>query len=182
MLFRSFAEGGSFDIPAALRAGIAVHPEPGLTLLLDYQHIYYGSIAAIANSGSNMAPLGSANGPGFGWQDMDVYTVGAEWQASPKWAFRAGYSLNSRFTNGNEAMFNILAPAVIQQHLALGATCHLSSAWQVDGAFTHAFHNTLNGANPMLAMAPPAGFGYPNGNIALSMEENEFTLGFTWRH
>ena len=177
-----FAEGGSFDIPAALRAGIAVHPEAGLTLLLDYEHIYYGSIAAIANSGSNMAPLGSANGPGFGWQDMDVYTVGVEWQASPKWALRAGYSLNSRFTDGSQAMFNILAPAVIQQHLALGASCRLSSAWQVDGAFTHAFHNTLNGSNPMLSMAPPNGFGYPNDSIALSMEENEFTLGFTWRH
>jgi long-chain fatty acid transport protein len=172
-----FAEGGSFDIPAQVRLGVAVHATPALTVLADYERIYYGSVAAIANSGSNQAPLGSAGGPGFGWKDMDVYILGAEWQANPRLAVRAGYSWNSRFTDGSEAMFNILAPAVIQEHLALGATYQLNDDWEIAGAFSHAFRNTLDGSNPMLALDPPSGFGYPNGDISLHMDENELCVG-----
>lgn len=176
-----FADGGSFDIPAELRVGVAVRATPDLTVLADYERIFYGSIPAIANSGSNQAPLGSAGGPGFGWKDMDVLILGAEWQANPKLALRAGYSWNSRFTDGSEAMFNILAPAVIQEHLAIGATYQLNDDWEIQGAFSHAFRNTLDGSNPLLSLDPPYGFGYPSDDIALHMDENELTVGVARR-
>ena len=44
-----FAEQGDFDIPASLQAGVAFDAAPNLTFLADYKHIWYGSIASIAN-------------------------------------------------------------------------------------------------------------------------------------
>lgn len=63
-----FTDGGSFDIPANLTAGIAWDALPNLTLMLDYKHIFYGSVASIANSSTITGPgvLGTSNGPGFG--------------------------------------------------------------------------------------------------------------------
>ena len=39
-----FADGGMFDIPANLTAGVAWDAMPNFTLMVDYKHIFYGSI------------------------------------------------------------------------------------------------------------------------------------------
>ena len=43
------ADHGDCDVPAFGQAGIAYDAQPNLTLMLDYQHIAYGSIACVAN-------------------------------------------------------------------------------------------------------------------------------------
>ena len=45
-----FAEGGDFDIPANLQVGMAFQVTPELKLMLDYRHIFYSGVKAIANS------------------------------------------------------------------------------------------------------------------------------------
>lgn len=74
-----FAEQGSFDIPASIQAGIAVDLTPNLTLLADYRHIWFGSVASVANPSTNPALLGTDEGRGFGWDDVDVVKFGVEW-------------------------------------------------------------------------------------------------------
>ena len=60
-----FAGGGSFNIPPTLSAGFGIKPVPGVTVMLEYEQIFFGAIASLANSGVPpfQGPLGSANGP-----------------------------------------------------------------------------------------------------------------------
>lgn len=166
-----FAEQGDFDIPPAVRLGVALRPVENWTVLADYERIFYSEIASVGNKGSNASPLGSDNGPGFGWNDMDVWRLGVEWQTTPDLALRAGYSHASDFAQSTEVMFNILAPATITDHASVGFTYSIDNAWDISGAYTRAFSSSLSGNMP-----PPT-----NGTARLRMDQHEFTLGATYR-
>jgi long-chain fatty acid transport protein len=71
-----FAGGGDFDIPANYSLGIAVTPVANWTLALDWGRIKYSGVASVGNQSVPLAPLGAANGPGFGWTDINVLKLG----------------------------------------------------------------------------------------------------------
>lgn len=165
-----FAEQGDFDIPPAARIGVAVRPVEDWTVHADWERIFYSEVASIGNKGGNASPLGSDLGPGFGWQDMDIWRLGVEWKTTPDLTLRAGYSHASAFTSNTEVTFNILAPATIQDHASIGFSYAIDDSWEVSGAYTRAFSNSLNGPTPMLG-----------GNATLRMDQHEFALGTTYR-
>ena len=165
-----FADGGSFDIPAAVTEGITLRPIKTVDVSLEHEHIFYGDVAAIANSGQ-AGLLGTSNGKGFGWEDMDVYRIGGQWQALEQLKLRAGYSYNSMFTKGSQAMFNILAPATPTQHASIGATYDITPAWDVTVGYTHAFSKTLNGWNQNDATQ----------SIKLRMDQDDVAIGFKYK-
>ena len=112
-----FAEKGGFDIPPEITAGVTFRPLPTLDVSLEYQHIFYGDVKSIANQGTQGLlgyPLGAKEGSGFGWQDMDVFRLGVQWQATRQLVLRAGYSHASDFSNAKNALFNVLAPATVK--------------------------------------------------------------------
>ncbi|WP_334154942.1 OmpP1/FadL family transporter [Tepidimonas sp.] len=121
-----FAGGGDFDIPENYGVGVAVQLTPALTVALDATRVKYGGVPAIANGSLSQVmagqPLGAAAGPGFGWRDIGVVKVGVQWQASPQWTLRAGYNKGDNPIRPQDAMFNVLAPGVIREHLTFGAT------------------------------------------------------------
>ena len=109
-----FAEQGDFDIPASLQAGVAFDATPNLTFLADYKHIWYGSDRVDRQSvDQSCRQLGSDNGPGFGWKDIDIVKVGVEWRnlARPHAARRLLPTTRARLQS-RDVLFNILAPAV----------------------------------------------------------------------
>jgi long-chain fatty acid transport protein len=89
-----FANQGDFDIPANITAGAAYDALPTLTLLVDWKHIFYSQVPSVGNWSTLQSPLGVTNGPGFGWSDIDVIKVGAEYRGFEKLTLRAGYSYN----------------------------------------------------------------------------------------
>jgi long-chain fatty acid transport protein len=105
-----FADQGSFDIPATATIGLAYDLMPQLTLMADYQRIFYSGVGAVANSSNTQAAYGSSGGPGFGWYDVDVYKVGVEYRLNPVWTLRAGYAYSDNPVQSSDVMFNILAP------------------------------------------------------------------------
>lgn len=168
-----FAEQGSFDIPASIQAGIAVDVTPNLTLLADYRHIWFGSIASIANPSTNQAQLGADNGPGFGWDDVDVIKLGVEWRSSPDLTLRAGYSYATNPISSRDVQFNILAPAVVQHHITAGFEYKLDNAWSVEFAGLYVPEETVRGYE-----IPP---GNTSHAIDISMYQFEATLGVKYR-
>ena len=89
-----FAEQGGFDIPANYAMGVAMDVSPGVKVAVDYQKIQYSGVKSIANASLvNMGNgLGAANGPGFGWSDVNVVKLGVEWKYSEALTLRAGYN------------------------------------------------------------------------------------------
>ena len=83
-----FADQGDFDIPQTFNVGVAADVSPTVTVMLDYKWINYSDIGSVGNSSSIMLPFGSSGGPGFGWEDVDVWKLGVEWRRDDEWTWR----------------------------------------------------------------------------------------------
>ncbi|AXY58855.1 OmpP1/FadL family transporter [Acinetobacter sp. WCHAc010052] len=169
-----FAEQGDFDVPESYGVGAAFKVTPKLTLAADVQRINYSDVDSVGNT-FDVAKLqqghafGTARGPGFGWDDINVYKVGASYQATPQLTLRAGYSHNDQPVQDSETFLNILAPGVIQDHVSIGATYNIDSHQEISVAYTHALEDEVEG------VISPA-FG--GGKTTLKMNQN--ILGFSY--
>jgi long-chain fatty acid transport protein len=162
-----FAEQGDFDIPANYTLGMAFQVTPALQLALDYQRIEYGDVRSIANPAA--PTLGGADGAGFGWSDINVVKLGAQWQANDTWTLRAGYNKGDNPINAQNVTFNILAPGVIEEHLTLGATMKLDAQSEVSASYMYAFSNDVTGpANQLLG-----------GTETIKMKQNSLGIQYS---
>ncbi len=143
-----FAEGGDFDIPAHYSIGAAWKATPKTTIAFDIQHIEYGSIKSIANSNNatmGNTYLGDSDGKGFGWDDMTIFKLGLEHQYSNTLTLRAGFSHGEQPIGQNDTDFNLVAPAVIEDHLTLGATWTMNNGSELTAFYMHGFENDVKG-------------------------------------
>lgn len=157
-----FAEQGDFDIPPMFGAGIAVQATQKLAIALDVSRILYGDVAAISNKGPTADeffsaftgalvgdpslvsnPLGTNNGWGFGWDDVWVYKLGVDYAYNDNWTFRAGFNYAQVPYDSDQALFNVLAPAVVEKHVTAGFTRSLSPNSEVTFTYMHAFRNDV---------------------------------------
>ena len=169
-----FLENGDFDIPENYNLGVAWQATPALKLALDYQRINYSGVDAVGQP----ATVG-----GFGWDDMDVWKLGMEYKYSPKLILRAGYShtdspiegdMTCATTNCAEVTVNILAPAVIEDHITLGFTYTLASGNELTMAYMHGFEKEVSGQ----------GFdnvGAPRGMDTIRMYQNSIGIQYSWK-
>jgi long-chain fatty acid transport protein len=164
------ADHGDCDVPAYGQAGIAYDVLSNLTLMVDYQHIAYGSVPCVANPATNMltAPFGAANGPAFGWRDVNAVKLGAEWWYRPDVALRAGYAYNTPLFGSRDVQLDILAPATTQHHLTVGGEWRYDKDWSFEFAGMYAPEATVSGVE----IIPGPGHG-----VAVSSEQYEITLG-----
>ena len=176
-----FAEDGDFDIPSTLWAGFAVDLTEKITLIADYQKIWYDDSDAVSNDIQNIfacptaglggtdveSCLGGDNGAGFGWDNIDIIKVGLQWQTHPDVTMRFGYSHSDNPIDSDQVLFNILAPGVIEDHVTVGATIDTQYG-EINLEAMHALHNSVEGANPF----------DPTQEIRLKM--NQFEIGASW--
>lgn len=167
-----FAEDGGFDIPANYGLGLAWKATSALTLAADWQRIEYSDIKSVGGALNNNR-FGSANGPGFGWKDVDVIKLGVAYDVSD-WTLRAGYSHASQPIPKDQTFLNILAPGVIQDHASLGATWRQGKSGELSFAYTHGFKKTVNGSGSI-----PAGYGGGEANIHLA--EDILGIAYGWK-
>lgn len=181
-----FADHGSFDIPASATVGLTFKPMPTLALSFDTQRIWYSQVAAVGDPVQNLfncptagargtdlqSCLGGSHGPGFGWRDMTVYyKIGIDWQINPTWTGRLGISHGTQPIRSSQMTFNILAPGVIQDHIAAGFTRH-GAHGDFTLALTYAPNKTVTGPNVF----------DPTQTIALRMHQFDAEFGYAWHH
>jgi len=157
-----FAERGSFDIPENYAVGIAYKATPKMTIAFDYQKILFSDVPSIGNPGptnilysgtpiydSAHHPLGTVDGMGFGWKDMNVYKIGMAYkEAFPalfddKLTLRVGYNYGKNPVPDSQLLFSTLAPAIVEKHVTFGATYKLGEqsilGFGSEGEFTFAY-------------------------------------------
>ncbi len=167
------AEGGDFDIPANYDLGFALKVIPKLTFAFDYQRIEFGSIRALSNASDlvfipGQTLLGTDDGLGFGWDNMNIFKFGLQWEYNPLLTFRLGYSrANEPFPN-TQALFNLLAPAVVRTHYTFGFSTSISEKLEFNVAFLYAPNDKLHGTN--VNTGPQTGF--------IEMEQYEIVLSW----
>lgn len=177
-----FPNGGDFDIPENAAIGATYAVTPDTTLAVEAQQIRYASVAAVGDSVAGLfagQPLGSAGGPGFGWNNVNVLKLGVQHRVSQALTLRAGVSFANQPVPASETFFNMLAPGVVQNHLTLGATwtAHSGDEWAF--FYVRGFGKTVNGVNSIPPGMPPAGMG--GGNASVSLQENIIGLSYSWK-
>jgi long-chain fatty acid transport protein len=171
-----FADGGNFDIPENYTLGTSIQATPTVVIALDYQHIGYSAVPSIGNASNSGTVLGAANGPGFGWGDVNATKVGIQWQANAALTVRAGINVGDNPVKSRDVTFNILAPGVVTTHYTLGATYALSPSSEITAAYMVASSNSVSGSS--LFNGPMGGMA---GNETVKMNQQSIGVQFGWR-
>lgn len=166
-----FENGGDFDIPASITAGFAYDVQPDLTLMLDYQYIFFSDIGALGNAG-DAGLFGAAGGAGFGWDDVGVVKVGAEWRKSDQMTWRAGYAYSSNPIGPEDVTLNIIAPGIVTHHLTAGGSYKVNDRSSLDFSFVYALPNSVSGPETIPNVASP-------GTVELNMHQASVNIGWT---
>lgn len=184
-----FAEQGDFDIPEHYAIGMAFKVTPKLTVAADVQQINYSNIASIGNPGpvdpidlnplcpgidTPICKLGGDLGMGFGWGDATVYKIGFNYDYNNAWSFRAGYNHGDAVIPNDQVLFNMLAPATVEDHVTVGASYRPNKNIEWSFNYMHAFENTIRGTTAFTNLAP----GQPNGEISMYIN----TLGVSFAY
>lgn len=179
-----FAENGDLDAPALVNLGLAFKATSDLTLNFDIQHIWYSDVNALGNDmtrniqlcmqGQTAHCLGGSQGVGFGWRDMTIYKIGAQWAMRPDLTLRAGYSYGEQPVPKDGVLFNVIAPAVIEQHFTLGLTKAIDERMEISFAAMYAPEGDLD-----CGCSLPFSGGPKSINIAMEQWELELSVG--WR-
>lgn len=170
-----FAQGGRFNVPSSISAGVAFKPVSDFTTAVDYQRIHYTDVLSVGNHlmpNIVNTPLGTTNGAGFGWNDINVYKLGLQWKQSEMWTWRAGYSKCDQPIPSSEVLFNILAPGIIEDHLTAGFSRQMKQGGRFNFALMYAPSKTVTGANPLEVPGQQ--------QISLKMNEWEVEFGYSF--
>lgn len=111
---------------------------------------------------------------------MNIFKLGAQYVYSKALTLRGGVSHNTDPFDGTETLFNILAPAVINTHLSVGASYSVSPAMNLNIAFTHAFAADITGSNVNHATIAGLGGSGTAHQIELEMYQNELEIGLSY--
>lgn len=170
-----FAEQGGFDIPENYGIGIAYKVTPQLTLAADIQQINFSQTDSVGNKVDCLfvgaCQLGANNGAGFGWDDVTAYKLGVSYDFSKNLTLRAGYSTTDQPIPKSQTFFNILAPAVVEDHVTLGGTWTLENKHELTFAYMHAFEQKVKGSGSIPGMLG-------GGEANLKMSEDSFGIAY----
>lgn len=194
-----FAEGGDFDIPSTYTLGASFDVGKTGVIVADYQRINYTDVAALSNPIANISgggcldslngailrdntfpPLGplplatgatcfgGPNGAGFGWEDIGIFKLGFQWNmANIDW--RVGYSHSDQAIPESETLFNILAPATIQDHVTAGMTLPVGKSQEFNLALMYGLEEKVKGPNP-----------FDGGATQIEIEMTQFDIQAGW--
>ncbi|AKJ66974.1 aromatic hydrocarbon degradation protein [Pandoraea thiooxydans] len=126
------AGGGRIDIGAQYGVGIAYRIVPSLTLAADWLHLEFSNTV-----------VGSAQG--FGWQNQDIFRVGAAWNVNSRWTLRAGFSRGNHPIGPSVVAQNLLAAMPCSTSVSAGATWRLNKADDISGVVEYDFATNVKG-------------------------------------
>ncbi len=164
-----FAQSGGFDIPSNFTVGAAFRPTKAWLIALDFQRIFYDDVPSVNNpsawigfcppppmgGGQRNYCLGADSGAGFGWQNIDVWKIGVQYQLNEKWTLRGGYNHSQNPIEPQDVTFNILAPGVVKDQWHFGSTYRLDDKSEITGAFMYAQNNSVTGQSLLVGFGAP---------------------------
>lgn len=153
---------GALDLAENYSVGVAYKPMPDLTVALDYLRINYADVASIGTPTAQR---------GFGWHDIDVWKLGAQYKYSKAWTLRAGWNHGDNPIQSADAFSNIIAPGVIKDHVTMGSTYVTASGGELTVAYAHAFENSVTGPNA----------AFPSSSTTIRMHQDIIGIAYGWK-
>ncbi len=142
----------ALTLPAITTIGISHQVNDELKIVADISDVPWSDIDVIRNQ--------------FGWVDQTIFKIGAEMKVSDDMAVRFGFNHGDSPIEPASAGFNILAPAVTEDHYTIGFTKNLASGAKLHGYFARVPNNEVKQA------------GAPGGLPSIQMDQNAFGIGY----
>lgn len=183
------AHSGKLDIPAMYSAGISWRIIDCLAVAFDWQMYHWENIKALSNNllhDGIIEPLGTKNGPGFGFKNQNFFRVGLDWQITECWSARIGYRHGNTPIKRSQTAVNQLTLDCVEDFVTVGTSYLWNCAHEFSAFFAYGFEKTIKGKNsippgiPNALLAPLFGqsFGFGGGNADLT--EGKLALGISW--
>ena len=160
----------AMDVPAVYAGGVAWSPDPALIVGVDAKYITYSQTRGFKEKG--FAADGSVRG--FGWEDIWSVATGLQLRPVDRIALRVGYNYSGNPIPDKLSMFNAPAPAVVRNHVTLGAGYTFANGFGVDLGWYRAFRHSIEG--PFMT---PAG-AMPGTSVKSSMSESSLLMGVSF--
>lgn len=156
----------NLDLPEKWQVGVAWDVTPRLTLLADYKRQNWSDIRMFRRQ--------TIQG-GLGWNNQDIYKIGAVYRPNDTWTVRAGFSGGNAPVDEEHVFGNALSPAIPRYHATLGFTRKLSERAEFHFAWTHTFSEELvdNGEGDL--------FSKLGKGTTVKYKEDAFTFQYTWK-
>ena len=126
----------NMDYPAILSFGFG-YSNDKIDFALDYRMVDYENTAGFEAKGWQFAdngfPTGAVNG--FGWENINIISVGLQYKGFEKLPLRLGYTYSSNPINEDLAFFSIPATAVIANAFQLGFGYEFNDNFTLNGVY-----------------------------------------------
>lgn len=157
----------AMDAPAIFAGGIAYQGDK-LVVTADAKYITYASTDGFQTAGFDQT--GAVTG--FGWDDIMVYAAGLQLEAADDVFLRAGWNYSENPIADANSLFNVPAPAIVQNHATFGFGFNPFDNVTVDLGYYYVFENSISG--PMFGPTGPIG----GSDVTSSMSESSFLMTF----
>lgn len=178
------ADGGKLDIPAWFKMGLTWQASDRLSFSIDTQKIWYAQVDAWGNSFTNIYDcptaglggtdtdrcLGGKNGPGFGWKNVPVYSLGSSWKMNDRWALYAGVSIADQPVAYIENTFNIPVFNLTEAHYTAGISRRLRNGNELTLSLMYSEEESLEYLNQLDASQV----------LRLTTDQFDFQLSYSW--
>ena len=167
------------NFPAIYSLGIG-YSTAAFDLALDARQVEYSKTDGFQNSG--WTSTGSV--AGFGWNDMQIISVGVQYKGFSKLPIRFGYTYNTNPIRQELAFFSVPATAIIQNAYQGGFGYHFSDKVTVNAVYHYGkSKGSTTGAilNPMLASSSNPLGEVPDSKVSYKMVTSMIMLGLSYR-
>jgi len=167
------------NYPAIFSVGMGYSTDK-FDFALDYRSVNYENANGFAEKG--WTATGAV--AGFGWQNIDIVSVGLQLKLIEKMPLRFGYTYSSNPIQSDLAMYSVEATAVIKNAFQFGFGYELSDNLTLNGMY---HHGDSNGAttgpmlNPQLASASNPYGAIPGSKVSYTMKTDLLMLGISYK-
>ncbi len=174
------------NFPQQLAFGVAFTPTENLKITADYKWINFSATHDVIDLTGNYAlvdfsgtPVGQATSMplNFGWSDVSVIAIGAEFKVNETVTLRAGYNHGDSPIGEEDVWNNMIFPAITTDHIGLGAEFALTDRWGLGLAYMKAFKEELVGSQDMTVLGQTLDSG-----AKIALEETSLVLSLSYNY
>jgi len=167
------------NYPAIFSVGMGYSTDK-FDFALDYRSVDYENTEGFGEKG--WTATGSV--AGFGWQNIDIVSVGLQLKLIDKMPLRFGYTYSSNPIQSELAMYSVEATAVIKNAFQFGFGYEISDTLTFNGVYHHGDSNGATTGPMVSPLAVTASNPYgalPGSSVSYTMKTDLVMFGFTYK-
>jgi long-chain fatty acid transport protein len=190
--YDGFIHKGKLNVPAIYSGGIAWRFCDSATVAFDVQHYAWNDVRNLHKPLLHkekvddvevevLEPLGSKNGPGFGFRNQTFYRLGVDYMINCDWTIRAGYRYGNTPIRKTQTVVNQLVLDTPEHFVTCGFSYRPNENSEISGFFAWGFEKTIKGKESIPEglpppFPPPNGFGGGNADL----QDRKLAVGLSW--